>query len=186
MQRKLKVKGIQGLIAPGTALGMMLASISSQAREPELPPHGEVKTPVPKAPMSKEPGPKTPASKAPLSKGPAPLVPGPSPLKMPAASKVESQSDSKTGGQRLREGSRLLDVVGKFKVAGEHVFFYPDDSSDSFRVLENLSLERVNQILGGSRESQQWVISGSVTEYNGANYLLVTKAVQGGKNEAGR
>jgi hypothetical protein len=51
------------------------------------------------------------------------------------------------------------------------------DKAESFRVLENLALERINRELGQARGTLQWTVSGIVTEYRGNNYLLVTKAV---------
>jgi hypothetical protein len=44
-------------------------------------------------------------------------------------------------------------------------------------VLENLALERIGRALDESRGTRLWVVSGLITEYRGANYLLVSKAV---------
>lgn len=79
--------------------------------------------------------------------------------------------------QRLREGSRLNDVAGHFDFAGDRIAFFPADSNDSFRVLENLALERVSRILGEGRGQPEWSVSGVITEFRGVNYLLVTKAM---------
>lgn len=88
------------------------------------------------------------------------------------------------GTLRLREGVRVADVVGRFEVAGDRVSFAAADSTGSWRVLENLALERIGRVLAENRASPQWTVSGTITEYNGANYLLVTKAVQTGKPAA--
>ena len=88
------------------------------------------------------------------------------------------------GTLRLREGARAADVVGRFEVAGDRVSFVAADSTGSWRVLENLALERIGRVLAENRASPQWTVSGTITEYNGANYLLVTKAVQTGKSPA--
>lgn len=79
--------------------------------------------------------------------------------------------------QRLREGSRLNDVAGQFDFAGDRIAFFPAESKDSFRVLENLALERVSRILSEGRSKPEWSVSGVITEFRGVNYLLVTKAV---------
>lgn len=79
--------------------------------------------------------------------------------------------------QRLREGSRLSDVAGQFDFAGDRIAFFPADSRESFRVLENLSAERVSRILSESRDKPEWVVSGMLTEFRGVNYLLVSKAM---------
>jgi hypothetical protein len=81
--------------------------------------------------------------------------------------------------KRLREGTRLSDVVGRFEAIGEKVTFTFADSGESVRILENLALERVARVLPSEGQKKiQWSISGTVTEYNGGNYLLLTKASQ--------
>jgi hypothetical protein len=91
--------------------------------------------------------------------------------------------------ERLREGTRLIDVTGMLVSAGpDNVTFSPDGSRDSYRLLENLQLQRVSQVLDENRDPRKWVISGLITEYRGANYLLLTKAVvqqQDGDSAAG-
>jgi hypothetical protein len=82
--------------------------------------------------------------------------------------------------ERLREGTRLIDVTGTFQaVGGDNVAFSPKDSEnkDSYRVLQNLALERISTALEANRGPRQWIVSGTITEYRGSNYLLVTKAV---------
>jgi len=63
-------------------------------------------------------------------------------------------------------------------VVGDRVSFTSDDSRDSIRVLENLSLQRVSRVLGQTQTGTQWTVSGTITEYNNGNYLLLTKAIQ--------
>jgi hypothetical protein len=80
--------------------------------------------------------------------------------------------------ERLREGTRLIDVTGALASIGpDNVTFSPDGSRDSYRLLENLALQRVSQVLDENRDPRKWVVSGLITEYRGANYLLLTKAV---------
>lgn len=83
--------------------------------------------------------------------------------------------------QRLREGTRLLDASGRFDVVGDRISFVFADTGEPMRVLENLALDRVFRVLSGSQASPQWIISGTVTEFDGSNYLLLTKAVQTAK-----
>jgi hypothetical protein len=86
--------------------------------------------------------------------------------------------DEEKLGERLREGTKLIDVVGSFQVTGDRVSFHPDaNASESLRVLENLALERIDRVLGESRQSPSWTVSGTITEFRGSNYLLVTKAI---------
>lgn len=92
---------------------------------------------------------------------------------------VESSPGAKRMGEqgRLREGSKLTDVPGRMELVGDQATFTPATGNESYRLLENLALERISQILSDSRDKSQWEISGTVTEYRGSNYLLVTKAV---------
>lgn len=83
------------------------------------------------------------------------------------------------GGKRLREGTKLIEVEGRFEFTGDRMAFFRADAEESYKVLENLALERINKVLEETRanEKPQWMISGIVTEYHGGNFLLVTKAV---------
>jgi len=106
----------------------------------------------------------------PTSRGDTNLPPGNMPPGANAAKATE----------RLRENTKLIDVIGTFQSAGgDSISFARDGGKDSFRVLENLALQRVSQNLEDNRGgAQKWVVSGTVTEFRGANFLLVTKAVQ--------
>jgi hypothetical protein len=104
------------------------------------------------------------------------------PTNMPAASELPQASFPSASGntkptERLREGTRLTDVSGTFQSIGnDNVSFSPGGNKDSFRVLENLALQRIGQVLDENRGPRQWIVSGLITEYRGSNYLLVTKA----------
>jgi hypothetical protein len=82
------------------------------------------------------------------------------------------------GNERLREGTKLIDVVGTFQATGaDSVTFLASGNTESYRVLQNLALQRVSYSLEENRALRQWIISGTITEYRGANFLLITKAV---------
>jgi hypothetical protein len=84
------------------------------------------------------------------------------------------------GGQvngRWREGSRLIDKLGYFKLAGDRATFISTDGKLKFDGLENLAIERIARTIGDSPDQLEWSISGMITECRGANYLLVTQAV---------
>lgn len=94
---------------------------------------------------------------------------------LPAAGSPKADEGSK----RLREGTKLIDIEGRFEFTGDRMAFFRADGDESYKVLENLALERINKVLEETRASEkpQWVISGTMTEYHGGNYLMVTKAV---------
>ena len=79
---------------------------------------------------------------------------------------------------RLREGTRLKDVVGRFRQAGDSLVFI-DGENRELGGLPNLNLERVARMLQSVEEPESvtWSISGTVTEYSGQNHLLITRAV---------
>ena len=96
----------------------------------------------------------------------------------------ERESGTRPGGvgkgsevvERKREGAKF-DGAGRFEVTGDRVSFYPAEGQESFRVLENLALERVARVQGETREPREWLVLGVFTEYQGTNYLLLTRAV---------
>lgn len=84
---------------------------------------------------------------------------------------------------RVREGSHFMNQRGSFRLAGDRVAFQLADVDRRLIVLENLTLERIAAQLAKSSDKSVWSVSGTITEYRGSNYLLVTRAVL--KSEAG-
>ena len=95
-----------------------------------------------------------------------------------------SQNVGKEEPKRLlREGTRLTNVLGKFRMTGDRYAFFPDDpKSQKLTVLENLLLDRITGA-ADFHSRRVWEVSGHVTQYRGANYLLLTWAVA--KGDAG-
>jgi hypothetical protein len=91
---------------------------------------------------------------------------------------ASSESSSLSAALRLREGTQFADRLGHFRQQGESVVFV-DDQGRELGGLPNLNLERVLRMLKGVEEpdSIAWSVSGTVTEYGGRNYLLITRAV---------
>lgn len=87
------------------------------------------------------------------------------------------RNDDEKLSERMREGTRLIDVVGSFQTAGDRVSFHPDGKGESYRVLENLALQRVDEYLAANRGTPTWTVSGVMTEFRGSNFLLLQKAV---------
>ena len=80
--------------------------------------------------------------------------------------------------ERYREGMKLEDEQGEFqRLAGRWVFRC-QSSGARFLVLENLGLERVAEQVADSPEATGWIASGLITEFRGARYLLLSRAVQ--------
>lgn len=87
-------------------------------------------------------------------------------------------SDGAAKPRRLREGARLKDCPGHFRQNGDTVTFV-DDQGHDIGGLPNLNLERVIRMLKGvgEPESISWSISGTITEFSGRNYVLISRAV---------
>lgn len=83
---------------------------------------------------------------------------------------------------RLREGTQLTDMLGQFRLTGDRASFVPADGSGKFLTLENLTLDRVTQTISEDPNPLEWVVSGTITEYKGGNYLLLSRAIL--KNKA--
>ncbi|MBX3411285.1 MAG: hypothetical protein KF708_01105 [Pirellulales bacterium] len=80
--------------------------------------------------------------------------------------------------ERYREGMQLDDEQGEFlRLAGRWVFRC-QSSGARFSVLENLCLERVAEQVADSPDATNWTASGLITEFRGARYLLLSRAVQ--------
>ena len=78
---------------------------------------------------------------------------------------------------RIREGMKLVDQSGYFKVTDDRITFYPEDKQ-RLTVLENLALERIGRVTNDRLRQQQWRVTGTITEYRGRNYILVIKAIR--------
>ena len=97
-----------------------------------------------------------------------------------AATSGDASSNSpKSGGanQLKREGAEFVDILGQFRMTGDRATFYPKDSQAGYAGLENLNLERVSLMISDTSDQLLWQVSGTITEYRGMNYILVTKAI---------
>lgn len=81
-------------------------------------------------------------------------------------------------GQCLREGTRIVGKRGYFRTAGDRITFFTSDGTGRFVSLENLNLERVARAIAKENPARlEWSVTGTVTEYRGANYLVVESAI---------
>ena len=111
-----------------------------------------------------------------LAATPAVLVAQLPASKAPATPIAEAESaPPAANGERVREGTKIVQATGEFQATGERIHFV-SDSMPPLKVLENLALERVAQTLSERGAGREWTVSGVVTEYRGVNYLLLTRA----------
>jgi hypothetical protein len=104
----------------------------------------------------------------------------------PNYSSPSADGEETPSTQRLREGTILTDVIGRFKVSGDRATFTITETGQSFGGLENLNLARVMNAIRDDPDAD-WNISGLVTEHRGLNFLLIQKAIRKtSSNEIGR
>ena len=87
-------------------------------------------------------------------------------------------------GRRDREGSLVRNVRGQFTEVGRRWAFTSEDGRTSYKVLENLALQRVVKAVRQDADDNRWAVHGMLTEFGDDNYLLlraVTRAVQAEK-----
>ncbi len=108
-----------------------------------------------------------------------PLPPGRLPIPdemIPGQSENASRAAQLPNQIRLSEGTKQIDQVGYFKITGDRVTFFSQDGMSRYVGLENLNLQRIHRAIAG-KPRQLWSVSGMFTEYFGANYLFVERAV---------
>jgi hypothetical protein len=76
----------------------------------------------------------------------------------------------------LREGGEVVNQTGYFHATGNRLAFESVDNKRSFIALENRNLERVAQALAENAKQLEWIVSGTISEYRGENFLLVNRA----------
>ena len=102
-------------------------------------------------------------------------------VSLPAAEAVGEATPSPESQQaegkqkRLREGTKI-ETTGYFRTTGDLVTFYCDGGKTRYRSLENLNLERISRAIEDNPGQIEWTVSGVVTEYRGANCILINYA----------
>ncbi|RIK87427.1 MAG: hypothetical protein DCC67_01800 [Planctomycetota bacterium] len=100
------------------------------------------------------------------------------PLPAAALDASSSATDKPAPAFKLREGSKLIDAVGRFRQSGDALVFI-DSQNREITGLPNLNLERIARTLRSAEEPEAvvWSVSGAITEFGGRNYVLIKRAV---------
>jgi hypothetical protein len=77
---------------------------------------------------------------------------------------------------RLHEGGAIINQAGSFRRAGDRVTFVSADNKQRLIVLENHALEQVAQTNAESPAQLEWIVSGTISEFRGGIFLLVSQA----------
>ena len=102
------------------------------------------------------------------------------PPNRPSASSVSAVTNRVTARpkqDRLREGTELQEAQGYFRFVDDRVVFFRANGDARYIGLENLNLERIVSEITNNPTQLEWTVVGSITEFRGANYLLVRRAV---------
>lgn len=84
---------------------------------------------------------------------------------------------------RFHDSDELVNQVGRFSMSGDRVVFIAADGQQLI-ALENLPLQQVAKTIDGNTAPLQWIVSGKVTEYRGANFLLLSRAERVNESKA--
>jgi hypothetical protein len=103
--------------------------------------------------------------------------PGAEKTRVVSGPSLQVSPDPRLEGNRLREGTQLVDQKGYFRPTGNRLTFSSDDGKFSLVALENLNLQRIARTMADFPGHVQWKVCGTVTEYAGANYLLIERAM---------
>jgi hypothetical protein len=90
---------------------------------------------------------------------------------------AQKSPTSLQAARRVREGSELVDQVGRFEIVGDRIVFVTDRGTLRLVGLENLGLERIARTLANDPRPLEWKVTGTVTEYRGTNFVLIHRAI---------
>lgn len=91
-----------------------------------------------------------------------------------------SASDSRTD-QLLREGAKIVNQSVNCRATGERLVVELPQSSQPLLALENLAAQRILKALQDDIGSERWSINGSITEFQGRNYILLDRVTRESK-----
>jgi hypothetical protein len=78
--------------------------------------------------------------------------------------------------RRLHEGGEIINQAGYFRTSGGRLAFESTDNTTRVIVLENRNLEQVAQTIADDASQLEWIVSGKISEYRGASFLLLSRA----------
>lgn len=94
-----------------------------------------------------------------------------------AASPGDSASGAPTD-QLMREGAKLVNQPVTCRGSGDRLLVELPQASLPLVALENLASQRILQAILDDTGSERWIINGSVTEFQGRNYILLDRVTR--------
>ncbi|MEZ6087088.1 MAG: hypothetical protein R3C05_03445 [Pirellulaceae bacterium] len=88
--------------------------------------------------------------------------------------------EGKRSGMLRREGTAIKQVAGEIAPSGNRWVLMTGDA-EVFRLLENLTLQRVVRAYQQDPADKYWTIDGTVTEFLDDNFIRLTRAARTSK-----
>jgi hypothetical protein len=96
----------------------------------------------------------------------------------PAQSSGLSAAAAQEDAVMVREGARIEGRPMRARISGDTLIWQAEDSRQAFETLENLALERVLHAIRNDTSDRQWTVTGTVTEFQGRNYILLERVTR--------
>ncbi|QDV68290.1 hypothetical protein Poly24_19990 [Rosistilla carotiformis] len=96
---------------------------------------------------------------------------------IPTSAGLGAQFEDNKSGALRREGSKLTESVGEVVPVGNRWAFVGSDQR-TYRIHENLALQRIVRSLRRDHADSHWTIDGTITEFMDENYLELTRATR--------
>lgn len=88
--------------------------------------------------------------------------------------------EGKPSNMLRREGTAMKQIVGEIAPSGNRWVFMSGDA-EVFRLLENLTLQRIVRAYQQDPADKHWTVDGTVTEFLDENFIQLTRAVRTSK-----
>ncbi|MDR0390981.1 MAG: hypothetical protein LBH59_03665 [Planctomycetaceae bacterium] len=90
---------------------------------------------------------------------------------------IETNESIQQTKKRIREGTTFQNKRVFFRQTGNRTTMYLLENNDRYICLENLNLDRILKSIAERPERGTWQIDGMFTEFNGENFVLISRAV---------
>ena len=80
-----------------------------------------------------------------------------------------------------REGTTITGVAGQITRSGPRWLFTVGGQKKSYRLLENLALQRIVRSMTTDPTDRQWTLDGTYTEFGSDNFIMIRRAVRTSK-----
>ncbi len=90
-------------------------------------------------------------------------------------SKSDKEAAKPAAEAIIREGTRVESRTAECRAEGERLVLQMADSKRHITALENLASQRILKSVMDEPSDNQWIVTGSITEFQGRNFLLIER-----------